>query len=74
MVNNGERTQADINRELAEVVRMYEAFDVVKIKTVEMALLNKDYYRVIFLTKQCISESRLEQNHRVLAARARAFS
>lgn len=74
MINNGERTHADINRELVEVVRMYEAFDVVKIKTVEMALLNKDYYRVIFLTKQCISESRLEQNHRVLAARARAFS
>lgn len=53
---------------------MYDVFDLIKIKTVEMALLNKDYYRVIILSKQCVMENRLEQNPRVLAARARAFS
>ncbi len=33
---------------------MYRIFDMIKMKTVEMALINKDYYKVIFLTKQCM--------------------
>lgn len=37
-------------------------FDIIKIKTVELALLNRDYYRVIMLSKQCMMESRLEMN------------
>jgi hypothetical protein len=74
MVSNGERTEAEINKEIKDVVRMYETFDLVKVKAVEMALLNKDYYRVIILSRQCAMESRLESNARVLAARARAFS
>ena len=74
MINNGQRTEAEINKEIQEVVRMYEAFDTIKIKTVEIALINRDYYRVIMLSKQCLMENRLEQNQRVLTARARAFA
>lgn len=52
---------------------MYKIFDIIKIKAVEMALVNRDYYKVIMLTRQCMMESRLEQNERILAARSRAF-
>jgi hypothetical protein len=41
---------------------MFKMFDIIKIKTVELALLNRDYYRVIMLSKQCMMESRLEMN------------
>lgn len=52
---------------------MYKIFDIIKIKAVEMGLINRDYYKVIMLTKQCMMESRLEMNQRILAARSRAF-
>ena len=41
---------------------IFKVFDIIKIKTVEIALLNKDYYKVIILSKQCLMESRLELN------------
>ena len=53
---------------------MYKIFDLIKIMTVELAFLNKDYYKVIFLTKQCLLENRLEGNERILAPRATAFA
>lgn len=55
------------------MTKLFQIFDIIKIKTVELALLNRDYYRVIFLSKQCLMESRLELNERVLLARAKAF-
>jgi hypothetical protein len=57
-----------------EIAEMYNIFDLIKIMTVELAFLNKDYYKVIFLTKQCLLENRLESNERILAPRATAFA
>lgn len=55
------------------LANLFIVFDRIKIKTVEIALLNKDYYKVIILSKQCMMESRLELDERVLLARGRAL-
>jgi hypothetical protein len=46
----------------AFLVKMFEQFDAIQIKTIEVAFHNKDYYRVIILSKECLMEGRLELN------------
>jgi len=59
MINNNEKTAEQIKKEKEELVQIFSIFDRIKVKTVEVALINKDYYKVIILTKQCLMESRL---------------
>lgn len=48
--------------------------DLIKIKTIEVALLNNEYYKVIKISYQCLQEPRLESCLRIIFARARAYS
>lgn len=59
MINNNEKTAEQIKKEKEELVQIFLIFDRIKVKTVEVALINKDYYKVIILTKQSLMESRL---------------
>lgn len=53
-MSNSKKSEEQISKEMVEVAEMYKIFDRIKLRTVELALVNKDYYKVIFLTKQCM--------------------
>lgn len=53
-MSNSKKSEEQISKEMVEVAEMYKIFDRIKLRTVELALINNDYYKVIFLTKQCM--------------------
>ena len=71
---HNDKSQEQIETDQQFLLQLFKAWDSVRLKSIEVAHLNKDYLRVVIMSKQLMMESRLQDNPRILVLRARALA